>query len=185
MKSLILSVCLIVPISFTALGAEVSLKSDQENRPSCQVVSLRLQEYAKRNYEADNLLEWFSFERHSERQLKEIVNVINRMPYFLEERASENLEVIYEWTVDEVIQKKVQTASKLRTEFSSSKHSWSDPFHGKFPEGVDVSFRPGIIRVAQRLSYEQFCLMDTQVTLKLETSEDSLVLTANNNTNLL
>ncbi|MES2527013.1 MAG: hypothetical protein V4598_07985 [Bdellovibrionota bacterium] len=172
MKSLILSVFL--------LGTEVSLKTDQENRPSCQVVSFRLQEYAKRNFESDNLLEWFSLDRHSERQLKEIVNVINRMPYFLEERAAENLEVSYEWTVDEIIQGKVQTASKLKTEFTSSKHSWSDPFNGKFPEGVEVSFRPGIIRLTQRLSYEQYCLLDPVVTLKLETSEDSLVLTANN-----
>lgn len=158
---------------------------DGTEAPSCDVIKFRLQEHVKRNVEAESLLEWYSPTHQGPEQRKALLNVLQRMPSFLDDRFYEFLDVVYQWKVDEAKVERILRAPDLKTTFQSSKYGWKDPFNGTLPDGVKFEQKQGTATLSQRMSFERFCLQDSTVQLKLESGDDEVIFDAENDPGLL
>lgn len=159
---------------------------DGSPAPSCELVRFRIQEFAKRELEADHIIEWYSPYAQTVEQKNALLEVFRRVPFFFNDRLYEHLIVTHEWRVDIVETEKYRMSSKKTSDILSSKFNhWSDPFNGFFPDTIEVEVKPGFIRLRQKLTFERFCLEDPNIEVRLGGENVKIVLKGENAPELL
>ncbi len=154
--------------------------------PSCDLVRFRIQEYARRELEADHIIEWYSPVAQTVEQRSALLEVFRRVPFFFDDRLYEHLIVTHDWRVDIVETEKYRMAAKKTSGLYTSRYNhWHDPFNGFFPEGISVDVQPGRVTLKQKMTFERFCLEDTKIEVTLGAPNVDIHLQAENDLSLL
>lgn len=141
-------------------------------RPSCEMVKHRLQEYYKRTAEAEIFLDWYSPEKMGVEQSAALLNLLKRTPFFINERLHENVKITYKWELSKTTFEELSRFKIWPKEFTYGNHHWADPFSGYLPQGVEFEIyeRQKIIALLSfNMSYENFCLGNPDSILKITT----------------
>lgn len=152
--------------------------------PSCDVVRHRVQEYAKRETEADTVIDWFSSEARTLEERGRLLEFFRRMPFFTADRVAESLLVEHLWRTGPEAEAFVKRAG-VGSALQSTKHAWSDPFSGLFPEGVNVDVTSSSVSLQQRMTLEEFCLGRSDLVLVFRKGDDILRFQGENDPELL
>lgn len=153
--------------------------------PSCDVVHYRVQEFIRREFEVEEVLEWYSPLELTREQRAGLLALFRRMPFFQEDRVYEHLLVYHEWKVNPEELQKHRTFVKKSSVFRNSKYDWSDPHNGTFPEDVEVRVTEDTVYLKQKMSFERFCLGAEKILIILQPGEDEIILHGENSIELL
>lgn len=190
MRTLLFLCLIIFPLERVSAGVYQDYEThtwtvDGVPAPSCEVVKFRIQEFVRRELEADQIIEWYSPVAHTMEQRSALLEVFRRMPFFYDDRLYEHLNVVHEWRVDPVETEKLVRSKKMKTAFSSSKYGWTDSYNGLFPDDIKVEIKHGRITLKQKLSFQRFCLETPLVEVRFEGDDVSVVLQGENSQDLL